>query len=210
MDKVIKKEQKEINEARFKEVYEILRSQLLEASVSFDIFEKIWPTEKVVDILNQYIGFFQPTRLAHLDRFIIKISNVLDNKQSSPSFYNIINNINKFPDLAPGLNVHKIKRRIRSHREALEEIKDYRNKRAAHWDTTVIQPKPVIYGKSKKLLKELINIYNEISSSHSHNQWSFSYSQHRDTEALLERLIKVQAEYKKLIKDHKGVIDTAQ
>ena len=51
----------------FENVFEILQKQLLAASVHFRIWEQLWPTEKVVDTINRYKGFFQPTRDAHLD-----------------------------------------------------------------------------------------------------------------------------------------------
>jgi hypothetical protein len=42
----------------FENVFEILRKQLLSASVNFSIWEQLFPTDKVVDIINRYIGFF--------------------------------------------------------------------------------------------------------------------------------------------------------
>ena len=58
----------------FENAFADLRKQLLDASVHLDIWERLQPTEEVVDIIRQYKGFFLPTSNAHIDQFIIKIS----------------------------------------------------------------------------------------------------------------------------------------
>jgi len=195
----LKNEQEE-----FENVLEILQKQLLDASVHFDIWERLWPTEQVVDIINQYKGFFLPTRDAHLDRFILKVSDILSNDQKSPSFYRVLGMISKNSDLAPDINVREIKNRLKNHRAVLEGIKDFRNKRIAHWDTTTPKTKSVLYGDSKRLLKELKGIFNEISASHSGNIFSFRYSQQGNTDSLLEALKKKRAQDQKLIEHLKN------
>jgi hypothetical protein len=173
----------------FKSLLEELRKQLLEASIHFDIWEQLWPTKGAVDILNRYKGFFLPTRNAHLDRFFIKVCNVLSNDPKSPSFYRIFKMLDTNPELAPGIDVRSLKRRLKPHREVLDGIDDYRNKRGAHWDMrTTAQRKPVLYGKSKRMLKELQDIFNEINSAHSGNTWSFKPIQHGDATVLLSVL----------------------
>jgi hypothetical protein len=113
----------------FENTFEIFRQQLLNASVNFYIWEQLFPTEKVVDIINQYIGFFQPTREAHLDGLIIKVSEILSNGRNAASLYRILNMIGRNPNLAPSINVREIKKRLRNHRKVVEAIKDYRNRR---------------------------------------------------------------------------------
>jgi len=191
----LKDEQKE-----FEYVLEILRKQLLSANTHFYIFEQLWPTEKVVDIINRYIGFFQPTRVAHLDSLSIKISDIVSNKATAPSFYRILNMIGRNSNLASDINVRAIKQRLRKHKRTSEAIKDFRDKRAAHWDTSVEKlDKPVLLGRTKRMLKEMEAIFNQISASHSSKVWSFKYSQQGDTINLLEALRKRLAEDKKLI-----------
>jgi hypothetical protein len=199
----LKNEQEE-----FEDVFEILRKQLLAASVHLYISEELWPTEKVVGIINQYKGFFQPTRDAHLDRLIIKVSDILSSKPNAPSFYRILNMIGINSNLAPDINVREIKKRLRKHKEVLEAIKDYRDKRVAHWDTSVEKlAKHVLLGLTKQILKELEDIYNKISASHSSKIWAFRYVQQGDTISLLEALKKKRALDRKLIeylKNNKG------
>jgi hypothetical protein len=184
----------------FEDVLEILRKQLLAACTQLYIWEQLWPTEKVVDIINRYKGFFQPTRAAHLDSLIIKVSDILSNKATAPSFYRILNMIGRNSNLAPDINVRAVKQRLRKHKRTSEAIKDFRDKRAAHWDTSVEKlDKPVLLGRTKRMLKELEAIFNQISVSHSSKEWSFKYSQQSDTIALLEALRERLAEDKKLI-----------
>ena len=132
------KETKVENEKEeFEYVSDILRKQLLAASVHSYIGGKLWPTEEVVAIINRYKGFFQPTRSAHLDSLSVRVSDILSNKATAPSFYRILNMIGRNPNLAPDIDVHEIKKRLRKHKKTSEAIKDYRDKRVAHWDTSV-------------------------------------------------------------------------
>jgi len=155
----------------FEYVFEILRKLLLDANSHFYIFEQTWPTEKVVEIISYYKGFFVPTRAAHLDRLINKVSDIRSNKPTAPSFYRILNMIGSNPNLAPDIDVHEIKKRLRKHKKVLDAIKDYRDKRAAHWDTSVEDEevgKPLLMD-TKRMLEELEAIFNKISASHSNN-----------------------------------------
>lgn len=197
----------------FESVFEILQKQLLNASTSFYIWEQLFPTEKVINILNRYIGFFQPTREAHLDGLIIKVSEILSDRHDAASFYRILNMIGRNPSLAPSINVHEIRKRLRNHRKVVEAIKDYRNKRVAHWDISSAKKrvppeyagikrlgKPVFFGETKQMLAELQAIYNKISASHSERIYAFRYGQQGDTVSLLQALKERLAEDKKLIK----------
>ena len=197
-EKNLKDEQEE-----FEYVFEILRQKLLDASSHFYIFEQLWPTEKVVDIINRHKGFFQPTRAAHLDSLIIKVSDIVSNKATAPSFYRILKMIGRNSNLAPDINVREVKQRIRKHKKTLEAIKDYRNKRVAHWITSVENEevdKPLLLD-TKRMLKELEDIFNEISVSHSKNAWSFRYSQQGDTISLLRALKEKLDQDQKMIEE---------
>jgi len=196
----------------FENVFEILRKQLLNASVNFYIWEQLFPTEKVIDIINRYIGFFQPTREAHLDGLIIKVSEILSSGRNAASLYRILNMIGRNPNLAPSINVREIKKRLRNHKKVVEAIRDYRNKRVAHWDITSVKErvvpeyasikrfrKPIFFGETKEMLTELQAIWNKISASHLREIHAFRYGQQRDTVSLLEALRKRLAEDKELI-----------
>ena len=93
--------------------------------------------------------------------------------------------------LAPGLDVQSLRRRLKSHKKALNAIEQYRNTKAAHWDIeTSAQQKPILLGDSKRMLEELQDIFNEISRAHSRQVWSFKTSQHGNATALLNALKK--------------------
>ena len=175
--------------AEFESLLEELRKQLLDACIHFDIWEQLWPTEEAVGVINQYKGFFLPTRNAHLDRFFIKVCNVLSNDPKSPSFYRVLSMLGKNPSLASGISVRELKNRLKKYKEVLTGIEQYRNTRAAHWDTEILeQRKLVLFGQCKRMLKELQDIFNEISGAHSHNVWSFRTMQQGDTSGLLNAL----------------------
>ena len=189
--------QNEQQTAVFKTLLEELRKQLLEASIHFDIWEGLWPTAQVVDVINRYKGFFLPTRNAHLDRFFIKVSNVMSNDPRSPSFYRIFKMLDNNPDLAPGIDTRSLRKRLRQHRGVLEGINNHRNTKAAHWDTQqTAQRKSVLFGDSKRMLKELQDIFNEICGASTKNVWSFKVSQHGDTTALLNHLNELRSIHK--------------
>ena len=146
----------------FESLFEELRKQLLDASIHFDIWEQLWPTEQVVDVINQYKGFFLPTRNAHLSQFFIKVCNVLSNDLKSPSLYRVLSVIGKNPSLASGISTRTINR-LKKHKDVLKGIEQYRNTKAAHWGTNILEPqKPVLFGKSQQMLKELHSIFNEL------------------------------------------------
>jgi hypothetical protein len=177
--------------AEFRSLLEEIRKQLLDACIHFDIWEQLWPTKEAVSVINQYRGFFLPTRDAHLDRFFIKVCNVLSNKPNSPSFYRILGILSKNPQLAPTANARELINRIKRHKSVLRGIEQYRNTRAAHWDIDIQkQRKPVLFGDCKRMLEELQSVFNQISRAHSQNVWSFKPLEHSNTKSLLNTLKK--------------------
>jgi hypothetical protein len=185
---MLKQNEQEIVE--FKSLLEELRKQLLDASMYFDIWEQIWPTAQVVDVINRYKGFFQPVRKALFDQFSIKICNITGNDGRLPSFYRIFKILDTNPSLAPKLDVKLLRKRLRQHRAVLTAIDSYRNTKAAHWDviTQAAGQKPVLFGNSKLVLKELQDIYNEICGAATNGIWSFKLVQHGDANSLLNHL----------------------
>lgn len=192
--------QNEEQTAELQSLLEELRKQLLEASMHFDIWEELWPTTQVVDVINRYKGFFLPTRNAHIDRFYIKVCNVVSKKSSQPSFYHVFSLLNKNANLVPGLDVRSLKKRLKSHNKTLSAIEQYRNKKGAHWDIDIpAQRKPILFGDCKRMLKEMQEIFNEISGAATKNLWSFKPIQHGDTNALLNHLNELRLLHKQQI-----------
>ena len=181
----------EVQTEEFTSLLEELRKQLLEASIYFDIWEQTWPTPQVVDVINRYKGFFQPTRRAFLDQFSIKICNVTGNDRRLPSFYKVFKMLDINPSLAPHVNTRLLRKRLKQHSIILAAIDSYRDTKAAHWDTTnnqVAERKPVLFGNSKRMLKDLQNIFNEICGAATDRTWSFKPLEHKDTKSLLSHL----------------------
>ncbi len=185
----------------FRSLLEELRKQLLDASMYFDIGEQIWPTAQVVDVINRYKGFFQPTRKALFDQFSIKISNVISNDRRLPSFHKIFKMLDTNPSLASKIDVQSLRERLKQHRAVLTAINDYRNTKAAHWDTTnhVAERRPVLFGDSRRMLKELQGIFNEICGAATNRVWSFKVNQHGDATTLLNHLNELKVIHKKRI-----------
>ncbi|MBI4181076.1 MAG: hypothetical protein HY528_04020 [Chloroflexi bacterium] len=174
----------------FRSLLEELRKQLLDACIHFDIWEELWPTVEVVGTINRFKGFFLPTRNAHLSQFFIKVCNVVSNDPKSPSLYRVLKMLDNNQQLAPGINTRSLHKRLRQYRKVLEGISDYRNTKAAHWDTQQMeQRKPVLFGDAKQMLKELQDIFNEIHKAHvPGNLYAFKTLQASDTSHLLEVL----------------------
>ena len=179
--KKVKDEQEE-----FENVFKRLILELRAASVHFYIWERLHITEETVDIISEYKGFFLPTRDAHNDRFISKVSDIMSKHPNAPSFYRVLNMIGGNPKLAPDVNVGEIKGRLEKHEEVLKAIKYLRNKRVDHWDTSVEKlSRKVLYGDAKRMLEDLKEICDEISSSHSGQMDAFRYIEQEDIIRLL-------------------------
>ncbi len=166
-----------------------LREELFKACTNFDICIQLWHTQEVVDVLNQYIGFFWPTKGAHFDQFTIRVSEVLRTKQGAPSFYNVLRMLSQNTQLAPNIDVRSLSDRLKKHKQVVKAIKQYRNTMAAHaYTQSSVVRKPVLFGKAKRLLQDLQNIFNEISIAHGNHPWLFKAEQHNDASRLLEAL----------------------
>jgi hypothetical protein len=179
-----------------------LRGQLLEASIHFEIWEGLWPTKDVIDVINRYKSFFLPSRNAHLDRFFIKVYNIVSNRSNQPSFYHVFSMINKDSALAPDLDVKSLRNRLKSHRTTLMAIEDYRNTRGAHWDTDIqSERKPILFGDCRRMLEELQRIFNEISGAATKNVWSFQPIPSGNTQLLLNHLKELRIIHQKQIEE---------
>jgi hypothetical protein len=186
----------------FGSLLEELRKQLLNASIYFDIWEQLWPTQKVVNVINRYKGFFHPIRNVLFDQFSIKICSVVSNDGRSPSFYKVLKLLDINPNLTPEIKARSLRKRLKQHRAVLNAIDNYRNTKAAHTDIHLtVEKKPVLYGDSKKMLIELQGIFNEISRAFDQKVWSFKPIEHGDTTTLLNHLNELSIIHKKRIKD---------
>ena len=179
------------NSSEFEDLLNRLRQQLLDAQTHFDIWETLYyRTEAEAKALNAYRGFFMPTIDAHVTRFYIKISNVVDSGVEAPSFRRLFRSIKRDSTLAPGLDIATLRRRLGKHSGLLKKIAVFRNKRAAHWDTES-EAKPAPREPTRDLLKDLQDIWNEVSKAHDRpdRRWEFRYLEHGHTQHLIDTLM---------------------
>ena|GEM_PF-6912080 len=146
----------EVQTKEFRALLEELRKQLLDASIYFDIWEQLWPTAQVVDVINRYKGFFQPTRKALFDQFSIKICNILSNDRRSPSFHKVFKMLENNPSLAPEIDIRSLRKRLKQYRAVLTAIENYRNTKAAHWDIqSAVEKKTCVIRPEQKDVKRI-------------------------------------------------------
>jgi hypothetical protein len=195
--------------AKCKHNLEELAKQLLDASIYFDIWEKIWPTPQIVDTINEYRGFFLPASQAILDQFFIKICNVLSNDQRAPSFYKVFKILDENLNLVPTINVKSLRIRLKQHNKTIIKINNYRKTRAAHWDIdATVEKMPVLYGEVKKMLKELQDVYNEILGGFEKGEQSFELVENFNTTGLLNVLSKLRIIRKLRISEIESILRT--
>jgi hypothetical protein len=185
---------------KFQYLLEELRKQLLEACIHFEIYINTWPTKENVDVINRYRGYFIPARLAHINQFTIKISEILSNRITAPSFYNVFKMLKINPEFSPGIAIQSLSKTLRQHTKTKEAIINYRNISAAHSDVVpgivgIIslneerkERKPILVGKCQKMLDDLKEIFNKISLHSTRKLWSFTPLEHYHTDNLLNHL----------------------
>jgi hypothetical protein len=169
---------------------ESIKKQLLAAQAAFDIWEQLWPTQDQVSTLNAYRGFFVPTRDALLDRFFIRVSNVIGNDIRSPSFYMLFSLISKDNAISQNVDIPSLRRQLRRHKRLVKRILAHRHTVVAHEDITKANSRSSVqYGEAKSLLIDLQEIFNRINSIYNAgNIWHFHYQQHKDASRLLADL----------------------
>ncbi len=187
-------------ESKFKYLLDKLRKQILAASIHFNICIDLWPTKERVNVINRYRGYFIPARSAHFNQFTIIIHEIFSTRANAPSFFNVFKIIRISPKLTPAIELRLIEKRLKQYNKIKDAIMDYRNRTAAHsyvilgvdgkllLNQEKLKRKPIIFGDTKKLLEEMRDIFNTISSAHSKNLWSFEPLEHNHTKYMLDKL----------------------
>jgi len=178
-------------QAKFENLLDSIRLQLLEAQLGFDVWSILTPTEEndTLRVLNAYIGFFYPTIDALRDRFLIKIANVMDAKRwRAPSFFRVISMIKQDQTLVPGLNLDTLKERIDNQKKVTGKVLQLRHKMAAHWELEANIPS-VSVEEIRSLLEDLEKTYNDIHRSlHPSETQSFRVLEVSDARHLVNSL----------------------
>ena len=105
--------------------------------------------------------------------------------------------------MIPSVNTKGYRKTIKKHNRTISSIKEHRKKLAAHRDQAYQSWRPnnnpqirserartpsIEYGKTKDLLKDCQDIFNNISSTYSRDIWSFEFLDHSHTIYLLDKL----------------------
>lgn len=187
----------------FKRWRSTIAGELVRAYSYYHIWKQLWPTEQAVPILNEYRAFFHYTRAAHLQMFFMSIAKITQYGKNSITFLRLLDVIEEFPDLTPRLSIPEIsslRERLESHRNLLDRIHMYCNKKVMNvdlrdkWpDEQVWQDTAITIKEAETLLEDLESILNKISGAHDGNVWSLRVVGLEDTTSLLEALSKYRA-----------------
>ena len=178
------------SKAKFETLLNEIRGQLLQAQTSFDIWFNLQPQEnEMLDTLNSFKGFFIPTLDAHLDRYFIKLGNVLDDNQkhkNAASFYRMLKMMRNDSSLAPGLDIDALQGRIE--KGVAKRVKILRHTRAAHWQIGA-STQDVYLNEIRDLLIELGSVFNDVHKVvYPQETWSFKVLESTDTQNVINCL----------------------
>ena len=114
----------------------------------------------------QFRGFFAPTRNALLWSALLQLSKAYDTDPRTVSLNNLIVNARNNPsELAPyGTqdSLEEIQARIAKNREILLKLRQYRNKRLAHYDSTQMEDIKIPIYQIEQLVVETKAIFNSL------------------------------------------------
>ena len=115
---------------------------------------------------------------------------VTDRQKHQPSLYNGLRLLEQDCDLAKkkSLEIESLRQRLDAKSTGLEKVRDFREKRVAHWDPD--EPQDLVNeDEGRDVLKELQAIFNDIYEAiHPGMKWSFIRRQGNDTTHMLEAL----------------------
>jgi hypothetical protein len=186
---------------KFKQWLNQIIEELVWATCYFKVWEQLWPsTEEIAHVENLYLNFFQLTRKAHNDQFLLQLSKILDRHKDSINIFRLIEMIEKQPSLITerSLDIDALRTRLSKKEEVLKRLKTLRDKKLAHIDeqfhinTSLRESIRVYVGEAKALLNDLAEILTEISVAHNGSIPVFETIGIDDTGELLKMLISIQ------------------
>jgi len=166
------------------------RQQLLDATYNFYLWKSLENRDEGrARVLNAYRGFFKPAIDALRTQFVINLVNLIGTDPRLPNVYRLLNIAEADSNLAPNLDVGKVRSRLKGLKKTRDKLKNYRDKRVAHWDTEVEPDAIPTIGEVEGLLAELEPIFHEINLARNPGRhWSMSYSEKAHVETLLTTL----------------------
>ncbi|MFQ5873797.1 MAG: hypothetical protein ACE5JL_08340 [Dehalococcoidia bacterium] len=184
------------DKAAFDSTLEQLRINLLLAHSHLEILRALYAKPGNHTTMARYRGFFLPTLDAHFNQFCIRTSITVDRKYDDASFYKAFRIIENRPELAPGIDVNGLIRRVAKQKPLLKKIIRFRHTLAAHWKTGATVPRsfPALQDCSA-LLEELESIFKQIQGAYNGNPTEFKLGQAENTLTLLETIEKADTEF---------------
>jgi len=174
-----------------------IAGELAWANTHFRIWEQLWPTEHTVRIINKFRVFFQTTRQAHLQQFLLSVSKIMDKRRGSKSIWSLLNAVDNNPSLLQNkpLDTHQLWVKLDAHNSLIERIRIHRDKHIAHidasqsWpDSDIWKKNPVTIGEAKQLMEDLEDVFNKISTAYDGHVWVLEYLGIDDTTSLINEL----------------------
>ena len=162
---------------QFSEGIKKVHQDIASGMLTWEVYLELWPTEKVVDILNKRIDFFMPVRRALLDSTISSFGKVLDKNQRTWSLTNLLIQAEKdHSALVPCLEESKIRnfrRTLSMDQTIVDKIKTLRDQHVAHHDMNpLVKDNPTI-GEITEFINLLEKVANEISYAHNRSRYLF-------------------------------------
>lgn len=188
---------------KFKQWLNQIIEELVWATCYFKVWKQLWPsTEEIANVENLYLNFFQLTRKAHNDQFLLQLSKILDRHRDSINIFKLIEMIEKKPGLITekSLDINTLRIRLSEKEEVFKRLKTLRDKKLAHIDeqfhinANLRKSIHVYFGEARAILNDLAEILTEISVAHNGAIPAFETVGIGDTSELLKTLISLNKE----------------
>ncbi len=188
---------------KFKQWLDQIIEELVWATCYFKVWEQLWPsTEEIANVENFYLNFFQLTRKAHNDQFLLQLSKILDRHKDSINIFRLIKMMEKQPGLITdkSLDIDALRTKLSKKEEVLKRLRTLRDKKLAHIDeqfhinANLRKSIHVYVGEARALLNDLAEILTEISVAHNGAVPAFETIGIDDTSELLKTLISLNKE----------------
>lgn len=207
--------QMSINEQqKFEQWLKQIIDELVWATCHFRVWEQLWPsTEEIAHVENIYLNFFQLTRTAHNDQFLLRLSKILDRHRDSINIFRLIDMIEKHPGLITdkSLDTDALRTKLNKKEEVFKRLKALRDKKLAHIDEqfhvneSLRKSIHVYVGETRALLNELDEILTEISAAHNGLIPTFETVGIDDTGVLLKALVTLHEERQGRVKERRSL-----
>jgi len=175
---------------KFDRLLDAHRQELLHAKHNFYPWKTLeGRDEEQARVLNAYRGFFRPAIDALRTQFVLNLMNLIGTDSRLPNVYRLLRLAETDSKLASSLNIGKIRSRLKGLKQTRDKLKNYRDRRIAHWETEVEPNAIPTVGEVESFLAELEPIFHEMNLARNPgHHWSMNYSEQGHLETLLTTL----------------------